>query len=85
MDINKRVGAQERKRRRLCTKQSMGQSPKGSGLSGAMRTPRKRLLQTTKFQAPHFTWPPWRRKRQPTPVFLPGVSHGQRNLVGYSP
>ena len=28
---------------------------------------------------------PWRRKRQPTPVFLPGKSHGQRNLVGYSP
>ena len=23
---------------------------------------------------------PWRRKWQPTPVFLPGVSHGQRNL-----
>ena len=22
---------------------------------------------------------PWRRKRQPTPVFLPGKSHGQRN------
>ena len=21
----------------------------------------------------------------PTPVFLPGESHGQRNLVGYSP
>ena len=34
-------------------------------------------------------WPrvrkiPWRRKWQPTPVFLPGESHGQRNLVGYS-
>ena len=27
----------------------------------------------------------WRRKWQPTPVFLPGKSHGQRNLVGYSP
>ena len=26
-----------------------------------------------------------RRKWQPTPVFLPGESHGQRNLVGYSP
>ena len=26
----------------------------------------------------------WRRKWQPTPVFLPGKSHGQRNLVGYS-
>ena len=28
---------------------------------------------------------PWRMKWQPTPVFLPGESHGQRNLVGYSP
>ena len=28
---------------------------------------------------------PWRRKRQPTPVFLPGESHGQRSLAGYSP
>ena len=28
---------------------------------------------------------PWRRKWQPTPVFLPGESHGQRILVGYSP
>ena len=27
---------------------------------------------------------PWRRKWQPTPVFLPGESHGQRNLVGCS-
>ena len=28
---------------------------------------------------------PWRRKWQPTPVFLPGESHGRRSLVGYSP
>ena len=28
---------------------------------------------------------PWRRKWQPTPVLLPGESHGGRNLVGYSP
>ena len=27
---------------------------------------------------------PWRRKWQPTPVFLPGESHGQRSLTGYS-
>ena len=26
---------------------------------------------------------PWRRKWQPTPVSLPGESHGQRSLVGY--
>ena len=28
---------------------------------------------------------PWRRVWQPTPLFLPGESHGQRSLVGYSP
>ena len=28
---------------------------------------------------------PWRRDWQPTAVFLPGESHGQRSLVGYSP
>ena len=27
---------------------------------------------------------PWRRAWQPTPVVLPGESHGQRSLVGYS-
>ena len=36
-----------------------------------------------------FRFDPWvrripqRREWQPTPVFLPGESHGQRNLVGY--
>ena len=28
---------------------------------------------------------PWRRKWQPIPGLLPGKSHGQRSLVGYSP
>ena len=28
---------------------------------------------------------PWRRKWQPTPVFLPGKFHGQRSMVGCSP
>ena len=28
---------------------------------------------------------PWRRAWQPTVVFLPGKSHGQRSLAGYSP
>ena len=27
----------------------------------------------------------WRRKWQPTPVFLPGEFYGQRNLAGYGP
>ena len=28
---------------------------------------------------------PWRMHWQPTPVFLPGKSHGWRSLAGYSP
>ena len=28
---------------------------------------------------------PWRSTWQPTPVFLPRESHGQRSLTGYSP
>ena len=28
---------------------------------------------------------PWRRKQEPTPIFLPGEFHGQRSLAGYSP
>ena len=27
---------------------------------------------------------PWSRKLQPTPAFLPGESHGQRSLAGYT-
>ena len=30
-----------------------------------------------------FTFMHWRRKRQPTPVFLPGESQGRGSLVGY--
>ena len=32
-----------------------------------------------------FTKQGWRRKWQPTPVFLPRESHGKRNLAGYFP
>jgi len=28
---------------------------------------------------------PWRRAWQSTPILLPGESHGQRSLKGYSP
>ena len=34
---------------------------------------------------PGFGKIPWRRQWQPTPVLLPGESHGPRSLVGYSP
>ena len=32
-----------------------------------------------------FTFMHWRRKWQPTPVFLPGESKGRGSLIGYSP
>ena len=34
---------------------------------------------------PEFGQIPWRRNWQPTPVFLPGKFHRQRNLLDYSP
>ena len=27
---------------------------------------------------------PWRGEQQPTPIFWPGESHGQRSLAGYT-
>ena len=33
----------------------------------------------------NYTLIPWRRKWQPTPVFLPRKSRGQRSLAGHSP
>ena len=41
-------------------------------------------MQETRFD-PWVRKIPWRRKWQPTPVFLPRKSHGRRSLVGYSP
>ena len=39
----------------------------------------------TRAQVLHGTGNAWRRQWQPTPVLLPGKSHGQRSLVGCSP
>ena len=46
----------------------------------------KPLPAVRKTWVPSLDWKiPWRRKWQPTPVLLPGKSHGRRSLVGYSP
>ena len=34
---------------------------------------------------PWFGKIPWIKEWQPTPAFLPGESHGQRKLAGYTP
>ena len=53
------------------------------------RSGKEATCQCRRFRRPGFNpWVgkiPWRRKWQPTPVFLPGKSYGQRSLVGYCP
>ena len=53
-------------------------------ISGKVSTCQSRKHKREGFD-PHVRKVPWRRKWQPTPVFLPGKSHGQRSLSGYSP
>ena len=45
-----------------------------------MRSPVPREARFTLFTFTH-----WRRKQQPTPIFLPGKCHGQRSLAGPKP
>ena len=43
-------------------------------------------MQDTQFQSlRRIRKTPWRREWEPTPVSLPGESHGQRSLVGNRP
>ena len=56
-------------------------TPKGAGGQLVTNLP---TMQETRFDS-RVGKIPWRRKWLPTPVFLPGESHGQRSLVGYSP
>ena len=60
---------------------TMGKSSK-HGLSGASVA---RTLPASARDTGDASSVPWRRKWQPTPVFLPEKSHGQKSLVGYSP
>ena len=43
------------------------------------------ILWCSAFFIVQLSHPYWRRHWHPTPVFLPGESHGQRSLAGYSP
>ena len=49
-------------------------------------SPKKSICKCKKCRFDHWVGKiPWKRKQQPTPVFLPGKSHGQKRLVGYGP
>ena len=58
-------------------------SPRGSSYPGIKH--RSPTLQADSLPLSHQVEKiPWKRKWQPTPVFLLGESHGQRSLTGYS-
>ena len=42
-------------------------------------------MQETQIRSLELGRSPWRRKWQPTPILLPGKSHGQRSLASYTP
>ena len=54
-----------------------------SGASGKGSTCQCRRPERCRFD-PWVGKIPWKRALQPTPVFLPGESHGQRSLMGYN-
>ena len=58
--------------------------PRSAVVSGGLLVKNPPAMQETQIQ-PMGQEVPWRRTWQLTPVFLPGKSHGQRSLVGYSP
>ena len=57
--------------------------PGGSGVKNSPANAGDTCVDHTQFD-PWVEKIAWRRKWQPTPVFLPGKSHGQRSLLGYS-
>ena len=66
----------------ICPLQWMGKGFPG-GTAGKDPACQCRRHKRYKFQ-PCVGKLPWRRAWQPTPVFLPGESHGQKSLAGYS-
>ena len=58
--------------------------PFKGGISGKEPTCQCRRRRRCEFN-PWVRKIPWRRTWQPTPIFLPGESHGQRSLAGYGP
>ena len=61
-------------------------SHQGRPSSGGLSKNKKCFLDPSCSQTNcRITYITWRRKWQPTPVLLPGKSHGRRSLVGYNP
>ena len=66
---------------------TQGSKPMSPALAGGFFTtePSGNHKHVYKYENIHKYTYTWRRKWQPTPVFSPRESHGQRSLAGYSP
>ena len=58
--------------------------PQGFSSSSAVKN-LSAMQEMQETQVPRIGKIPWGRAWQPTPVFLPGESHGQRSLAAYIP
>ena len=58
-------------------------NPMDGGPGGPQSMGSLRVGQDSATSLSLFTFMHWRRKRQPTPVFLPGESQGWGSLVGF--
>ena len=66
----------------VCTAEDTDSIP---GLEKSPREGKSYPLQYSGLENSMELYSSWRRKRQPTLVFMPGKSHGTRSLVGYNP
>ena len=58
---------------------------KASQVALVVKNPPANARDTSQEFDPRVGKVPWRKVWQPSPVFLPGESNGQRSLMGYSP
>ena len=65
--------------RRICIRSAASGSHRAEGFYGMLQSLNSSRRNSEKMRGK------WRRQWHPTPVLLPGKSHGQRSLVGCSP
>ena len=69
--------------RNPCGRHDLGRFPSGRGLPRWLSSKGSACQCRIHGFDPWVRKIPWRRKWQPSPIFLPGKSYGQRNLVGF--
>ena len=69
----------------ICAREEIGFTPVFLGFCNGSATKESACNADDVGLIPELERLPWKRIWQPTPVFLPRISHGQRSLAGYNP